>query len=242
MDWRSSCCSRIARPTSATNGAASSGCDASEVGSFVFANAPHTCQSVRTWDQDVKQLGRTGCNGGYCTTTNDTPKGRTAQSGKKEHPSTGLRRLRPEEGCSGPGRCRNGRKRSGPDRCARFGPGASASDPTLCGSSGGAEPNRLPAGIQPLANWRPTGGSSAVNQLPTLHSWLERRTQTGIHQLVVPWRTWLKRCPAPFGLPRRGASFRWARLGGSRRSSSRRSLRRFATPRPASGAGEALWG
>ena len=138
MDWRSSCCSRIARPTSATNGAASSGCDASEAGSFVFAHAPHTCQSVRTWDQDVKQLGRTGCNGGYCTTTNDTPKGRTARAGKKEHASTGLRRLRPEEASSGPGWCRNGRKRSGADRCARSGPrGASASDPTLRGSSGG---------------------------------------------------------------------------------------------------------
>lgn len=122
MDWRSSCCSRIARPTSATNGAASSGCDASKAGSFVFAHAPHTCQSVRTWDQEAKELGRTGCNGGYCTTTNDTSKGRTAQSGKKEHPSTGLRRLRPEEASSGPGRCRNGRKRSGADRCARSGP------------------------------------------------------------------------------------------------------------------------
>jgi len=123
MDWRSSCCSRIARPTSATNGAASSGCDASDAGRFVFANAPHTCQSVRTWDQEAKELGRTGCNGGYCTTTNDTPKGRSVRSDNKEHPSTGLRRLRPEERCSGPGRCRIGRKRSGADRCARFGPG-----------------------------------------------------------------------------------------------------------------------
>ena len=158
MDWRSSCCSRIARPTSATNGAASSGCDASDAGRFVFANAPHTCQSVRTWDQEAKELGRTGCNGGYCTTTNDTPKGRTAQSGKKEHPSTGLRRLRPEEASSRPGRCRNGRKRSGADRCARSGPrGASASDPTLCGSSG--------VGVSTLALVPQGDGASAIRSM-----------------------------------------------------------------------------
>jgi hypothetical protein len=77
---------------------------------------------VRTWDQEAKELGRTGCNGGYCTTTNDTPKGRTARSGKKEHASTELRRLRPEEAYSTPGFWRNGRKRSGADRCARSGP------------------------------------------------------------------------------------------------------------------------
>lgn len=138
MLWRSTCWTRMARPISATSGAASSGCDASEGGSRDFASAPHTCQSVRTWDQEVKQLGSSACNSRNYTTRDEMPKGRTVRSGKKEHPSTGLRRLRPEERCSGPGRCRNGRKRSGADRCARSGPrGASASDPTLCDSSGG---------------------------------------------------------------------------------------------------------
>jgi hypothetical protein len=92
---------------------------------------------VRTWDQDSKNLGSTGCNGRHCTTRDDNRKYVLHKTGTQEHASTGLRRLRPEEAYSTPGCWRNGRKRSGADRCARSGPrGASASDPTLRGSSG----------------------------------------------------------------------------------------------------------
>ena len=177
MDWRSSCCSRIARPTSATNGAASSGCDASKAGSFVFAHAPHTCQSVRTWDQEAKELGRTGCNGGYCTTTNDTPKGRTARSGKKEHASTELRRLRPEEAYSTPGFWRNGRKRSGADRCARSGPRGPprptrpfAARPAVLNRTGCLPAsNRWPIGGQPVAVRR------SISCRLSTHGWSDGR-------------------------------------------------------------------
>lgn len=174
---------------------------------------------------------------------------------QKEHPSTGLRRLRPEEECSGPGWSRNGRKRSGANRYARSGPppAAFAFDPTLCSSAGGAEPRRFPPGSHPLVTRRridgnsvvfrrPTGGRPAVDLILTLNSRQGQRMQVYMHPSVLSWRTWLDGCPVPLGLLRRGASVRSVWLGGSRRSSTRRPLRRFATPRPPSGAGGAIWG
>jgi hypothetical protein len=134
---------------------------------------------------------------------------------QKEHPSTGLRRLRPTEECSGPGWSRNGRKRSGADRCARFGPGPQR--PTRPFAARPAVLNQ--AGFHPVATrWstsgrstvfrRPTGGRPAIDLIPTLNSQKGRRIQVYMHRSVLSWRTWLDGCPVPFGLLRRGASFR----------------------------------